>query len=64
MTSLQQGASAWVVAGDMHSGELSHLKFWVDTFGSRPISENRDHDVDDAVHKPSLRGKISPVGDC
>jgi len=58
MTTFQQVADAWVAANELHNGELSRLSFWVDEFGSLPISAISESYVDQGVLHLRKRGKM------
>lgn len=58
MTTFQQVADAWVATQNLHSGEISRLAFWVDEFGSTPIANISEEDVDNAIARLRLRGKL------
>jgi len=58
MTTFQQVADAWVASKNPHSGELSRLSFWIDEFGHTPIAHISEADVDNAIRRLRLRGKL------
>jgi len=60
MTTFQDVSEAWIVSREHCTGSLGRIKFWVDQFGSTPITDITEDDVDRALEALVARGKVKP----
>ena len=60
MTTFQDVSEAWIVSREHCTGSLGRIQFWVDQFGSTPITDITEDDVDRALEALVARGKVKP----
>ena len=60
MTTIQDVSEAWIVSREHCTGSLGRIQFWVDQFGSIPITDITEDDVDRALEALVARGKVKP----
>ena len=60
MTTFQDVSEAWIVSREHCTGSLGRIQFWVDEFGSTPITDITEDDVDRALEALVARGKVKP----
>ena len=60
MTTFQNVSEAWIVSREHCTGSLGRIQFWVDQFGSIPITDITEDDVDRALEALVARGKVKP----
>ena len=60
MTTFQDVSEAWIVSREHCTGSLGRIQFWVDQFGSIPITDITEDDVDRALEALVARGKVKP----
>jgi integrase len=60
MTTFQDVSEAWIVSREHCTGSLGRIQFWVDQFGSTPITDITEDDVERALEALVARGKVTP----
>jgi integrase len=60
MTTFKNVSEAWIVSREHCTGSLGRIQFWVDQFGSTPITDITEDDVDRALEALVARGKVKP----
>lgn len=60
MTTFQDVSEAWIVSREHCTGSLGRIQFWVFQFGSTPITDITEDDVDRALEALVARGKVKP----
>ena len=60
MTTFKNVSEAWIVSREHCTGSLGRIQFWVDQFGSIPITDITEDDVDRALEALVARGKVKP----
>ena len=59
MTNFQDVSEAWIVSREHCTGSLGRLQFWVDQFGSTPITNITEDDVDRGLEALEARDKVN-----
>ena len=60
MTTFQDVSEAWIVSREHCTGSLGRIQFCVYQFGSTPITDITEDDVDRALEALVARGKVKP----
>jgi len=60
MTTFLEVVEALIASREHCAGSLGRMQFWVDQFGSTPITDITEDDVDRALEALVARGKVKP----